>query len=610
MKSIFLLFFLLVTCHAEGRDHMGLFLQDYCFTCHDEDSTEVDLDLKELFSQKPLVKNIKKWRHILHLVQEGDMPPKDKKKQPTAKERMGFYAKLKNELESFDYSKVKNPGSEPVRRMTNIELENTLNELFGTSLKILDKLNPDLSTIDGFTKDSETLYVQTAVLEKNYAAIEYFIKEALPLKTNSEAAKKSVAEFYKGAEDKSRTSASYLIKRFMDRAYRRPVSDTDFNKTMQLFDSFRKVKPFEESINNTIEFILASPRFLMKVEDRTPSGIVGQWDMASRLSYFLWGAMPDNELFQLAKDGQLQKEPILKSQIERMTKDPKFQYLGRSLGAEWLRYIDIGVRNRPDPIDNPKMTDTLYKAMYDESTLFFTYLFKKNKPVKELILADYTFLNEELARYYRIGGIRGSHMRPVRLKTKHRGGILSHASILMVTSHPGRSSPILRGNWILTYLLGTPPPPPPADVGEIDDDDDDIEDALKRHSSKKQCASCHNKIDPLGLGLKNFDEVGRWRNDEPAKVQLEDGTRFTGLNGLKKVIVENMGDDLKRQLIEKAMSFALGRRLQYYDEPAVRKVLEVLKQPGAGLRDMLIAIVQSYPFRYNNPINTMRANHE
>jgi hypothetical protein len=586
MKPLLIFLIIHLSLGAEPQPLLNSFIETYCFSCHDEDTQKADLDLQKLFSEKPLVKNLQQWRHVIHLVREGDMPPRDKKKQPTQTARQAFVSGLQKILDSFDYSKIKNPGTEPLRRLSNRQYQNTINDLFASDLSFDEKLNIDFKSDNGFSNAVETLFVQTSTLEKFYAAAEYTIAQALPV------------TFFNKYPTKSRGEAEKLLKSFMNRAYRRPVSGQDFSGAMNLFDLNRKSQSFEESIKKVLTYVLASSRFLIRVERRSINEKVDSWDMASRLSYFLWGTMPDKQLFDLAKQGKLQDSQVLEQQLERMVQDPRFQNLGMTLGAEWLKYSEVGVRNRPDPLDNPQMTASLYRAMKQESALFFTYLYKKNKPIEELLTARYTFLNQELSRFYRIGGIRGDHMRPVRLKTAHRGGILTHASILMVTSHPDRSSPVLRGNWVLSTLLGTPPPPPPANVGELDDEKD-VDDALKQHSSKKQCAGCHKKIDPLGLALKNFDQFGRWHNDRPAQVELDDGTKFRGLQGLKKALVDKRLEVLKRQVVEKTLSFALGRHLQYYDESAVRRILKTLELPGAGYRDILIEIVKSYPFRNN-----------
>ena len=593
----FVCFILLLSMGSISADELKTFLSTYCFSCHDSDVQKGDLNLESVLAEKPLVKNLQKWTHVIHMVKDGDMPPRDKKRQPSNGERLKFTQKLSDLLDNFDYSTVKNPGSEPVRRLSNIEYERTVNSLFGTKIKLVEKLNQDLRSEDGYTNSSETLFMQTSVLEKFYAAAEYAVSQALPFRPINQQETQINRKFVGTPQ-----AAEKLIRNFMNRAYRRPVSTDDLKGAMAIYRSQSKSFGHEKAMRSTYEFVLASPRFLMKVESRDANGQISHWDMASRLSYFLWGTMPDIELFSLASQGKLHDSSVLKQQVARMMKDPKFAYIGENFGSQWLQYSEVGVRNRPDPIDNPQMTDSLYKAMKDESAMFFTYIMKKNKRISELLTADYTFLNEELAQYYLIGGIEGEHMRPVRLKTAHRGGILSHASILMVTSHPGRSSPILRGNWILTHLLGTPPPPPPANVGELEEDDDDegnIADLLKRHSSKPECAGCHKKIDPLGLGLKNFDHLGKWRNQRPETVELDDGTKIRGLQGLKTALVTKRLKQLQRRVVEKTLSFALGRKLHYYDEPTVRKVLKVFENKQQGLRDMTVVIVQSYPFRFN-----------
>ena len=595
--NIFYLTLLIPLLSFAGSDlRIEPFLKKYCYECHDSDVQKADFDAEKMFAEKPLVSKLKKWEHIIHLVKEGDMPPKDKKKKPSNVEKKQFLSLLKHTLSSFDYSKVKNPGTEFSRRLTNTEYENTVNDLFGTNFEFAHKLSPDLKSAESFSNNSRTLFFQTPVLEKFYATAEYVVTKVLPEKAQNSDDQERLSRFFKlGKTEK-------LLLDFTQKAYRASVSKSDFNKVLTVYNLSLKKYSHEKSIRNTLEFILSSPRFLFKIEKHQASEEVGQFEMASRLSYFLWGTMPDQELLNLAKEGKLRNNITLEQQVERMLKSPKIIHLGNQLGAEWLKYDQVGVRNRPDPIDNKFMTDSIYEAMFKESAFFITYLYRENRPIQELITARYTFLNEELAKFYRIGGIKGSHMRPVRLKTPHRGGILSNASILMVTSHPDRRSPVLRGNWILSDLLGTPPPPPPANVDELDEDDDiPLGKRIKSHSSKKQCSGCHSKIDPLGLSMDNFDNLGRWEKRRNSIETLADGTKLGGLSGLKKYLTINKLSTLKRNTVERTLSFALGRQLYYYDEPAVRKILKTLDQADAGFKDMLVAIVQSYPFKFNRP---------
>ncbi|MEE2826793.1 MAG: DUF1588 domain-containing protein, partial [Planctomycetota bacterium] len=251
-------------------------------------------------------------------------------------------------------------------------------------------------------------------------------------------------------------------------------------------------------------------------------------------------------------------------------------------------------------------------AMRSESALFFYSLLRDNHPISRLVDARYTYLNEELASHYRIKGIEGEKMRPVRLKTKIRGGILTHASILSVTSFPDRTSPVVRGHWVLDTLLGTPPPEPPPDVGEIEDDvlerdDLSFREKVEMHSRERRCAACHQEMDPIGFSLENFDNFGRWRTrqyDERinARGRLPDGTVFEGPLGLRDVIVDHRMDDLTRQLAEKLLTYALGRQLEYYDEAALRKIVDQTRQQGDAFQSLLLAIVESYPFLYRQTL--------
>ena len=594
MKILLMILVTLTFSAVSSERNLEAFFENYCYSCHDGDVQKADFDLERAFAQKPLVRNLKKWKQIIHMTQDGEMPPADEKDQPSKSERRKFIIELSQTLRSFDYDKVRNPGTEYSRRLTNVEYEKTVNDLFGTELKLADRLSPDLKSAHSFSNNSQTLFVQTPVLEKFYATAEYAVSQALPKKpVNNDELKRNLKFFL---PDDPKT----VLYSFAEKAYHAPVSANDFERIIQVYDLSRAQSSQEDAIRKTLEFILSSPRFLFKVEKHNDNERVGQYEMASRLSYFLWGTMPDERLLSLAKQGKLNDSAVLASEVRRMLTHEKSIYLGDSLGAEWLKYEQVGVRNRPDPIDNKLFTDSLYEAMKKESSYFFTFLFKSNRPIEDLVTARYSFLNEELARYYRIGGVSGKHMRPVRLKNKNRGGILSQASILMVTSHPDRTSPVLRGNWILSDLLGTPPPPPPANVGEIDEDEDvPISRRLKQHSNNKKCIGCHSKIDPLGLAMSNFDNLGRYERERISAGRLNDGTVLRDFESLKKYLTTKKLRTLKRNVVERTLSFALGRPLYYYDEPAVRKILKRIDKPKAGFRDMLIAVVQSYPFRYN-----------
>jgi hypothetical protein len=323
--------------------------------------------------------------------------------------------------------------------------------------------------------------------------------------------------------------------------------------------------------------------------------------------------MPDDELFRVAASGQLKELKVLAAQVDRMLADAKSSALGSLFAAQWLGYNDLN-RVRPGPIDSPWCTDSLCAAMLQESGMFFHSLVQDNAPVERLIDGEYTFLNEELARHYRIEGIEGDEMRRVDWsKTQRewqRGGILGHASVLAITSFPGRTSPVLRGNWILTELLGTPPPPPPPNAGEFDEGIAENRrlsqrQKLQRHRDNPNCYACHSQMDPLGFSLERFDWFGRYQGKNrklTAKGEFPDGTQFVGLSGLQNVIVDQRMDDLVAQLTRKMLSYALGRQLEYYDEATVREIVAQTKQDGRRIQTMIKAIVASDTFQMQQPL--------
>ena len=359
--------------------------------------------------------------------------------------------------------------------------------------------------------------------------------------------------------------------------------------------------------------MLVMPQFLMKVESRAShSGKVDQFDLASRLSYFLWASMPDDELFTAAMKGKLGTEEEIEKQIDRMLKDRRSKSLGYIFAAQWLGFDDVGTRRRQDPIDNPWCTESLMKSMKSETSLFFYSLVRDNRPIPDLIQSRYTYLNEELARHYRISGIKGSHMRPVKLKSSIRGGILTHASVLSVTAFPDRTSPVSRGKWVLDTLLGTPPPEPPPNVSEfseeiLETDRLSFRQKVKMHSKNPQCYSCHSEMDPIGFAMENFDNFGRWRKRAhgrkiDARGKLPDGTKFDGPTELQQFIVDKRMSDLTRQVTEKMLTYALGRQLDYYDEAAIRTIVSETESDELRFQTLVKAIARSYPFRHKQTI--------
>jgi hypothetical protein len=329
---------------------------------------------------------------------------------------------------------------------------------------------------------------------------------------------------------------------------------------------------------------------------------VSDLELASRLSFFLWSSLPDEELLRLAEQKRLR--PALAAQVRRMLADPKAKALVDNFAGQWLHLRNIPSW-RPDPEKYPQFDDSLRSALQKETELFFGYIVREDRRVTDFLNADYTFLNERLARHYGVPGVRGSYFRRVALTNPERGGLLSHGSILTVTSYPTRTSPVLRGKWILENIVGAPPPPPPPDIPDLADSANgsakDLRAALQAHRAKAACASCHDRLDPLGFALENYDATGRFRAEEgganiDASGALPGGVMLNGPGDLKRILSERQ-DEFVDCLTEKLLTYALGRGLEHYDMPAVRQIRRETARGSYQFSALVNALVNSVPFQ-------------
>ena len=413
----------------------------------------------------------------------------------------------------------------------------------------------------------------------------------------------------------ARQVARESLARFAEKAYRRPVAEKEVNRLLSFVDMVMADDgSFEEGMRLAVQAILVSPHFLFRWElDTRPSGgepirELNDWELASRLSYFLWSSLPDDELFRLAKRGELSQPDVLAAQVRRMVADPRSSALVENFAGQWLQIRNLdGVT--PDPEKFPTFDDPLRRAMQRETEMFFAAVMREDRSVAELIDADFTFLNERLARHYGIDGVSGPAFQRVSLaKGSGRGGVLTQASILTITSNPTRTSPVNRGKWILEQILGTPPPPPPPNVEELEEDEEAItsgslRERLEKHRAKAECATCHEKMDPLGFALENYDGIGAWRDLDGTfpidpSGELPTGEKIDGPESLKNVLKSR--ETFIRALAEKMLTFALGRGLEYYDKCAVDEICRSLKVNGHKFSTLLHGIVNSKPFRLSN----------
>ncbi|MBI3866752.1 MAG: DUF1592 domain-containing protein, partial [Planctomycetia bacterium] len=413
--------------------------------------------------------------------------------------------------------------------------------------------------------------------------------------------------------EKSETEADArrILASLARRAYRRPVTDEDLQRPLRLFNEARDESGFDAGIELGLAAILVSPQFLFRVE-RDPPGAapatayrIGDVELASRLSFFLWSSIPDDPLLDLAERGELKRAEVLEQQVRRMLADERSQALATNFAGQWLHLRNLESYT-PDLRLFPDFDDNLRQAFRRETELLVASVIREDRSVLDLIKSDDTYLNERLAKHYGIPHIYGSRFRRVALDaSSHRGGLLRHGSVLAVTSYANRTSPVIRGKWILENIIGMPTPPPPADVPALKDNtvaaNLSIRERLSAHRENAACAVCHQRLDPPGFALENFDAVGRWReyeDDKPVDATggLPDGTELVGVDGLEAALLKHP-EWFETTLTEKLLTFALGRGVEYYDAPAVRKIVHQARTGHDRFSSLVVGIVQSVPFQ-------------
>ena len=407
--------------------------------------------------------------------------------------------------------------------------------------------------------------------------------------------------------------AAEIIRKIGTQAYRGPLSAADVEGLQKFYQQGRKDGDFESGIRMAVQAILASPRFLFRLEEAPATARPGQnyritdLDLATRLSFFLWGAGPDDELLKLAQRGTLRAPGVLAAQVKRLLQDPKAEALATRFGSQWLRLQDLD-KIHPDALLFPYYDHSLGEALKKETELFFDSIVREDRSILDLITADYTFVNERVAQHYGLPNVNGPEFRRVTLADENRRGLLGQGSILALTSVADRTSPVLRGKWIMEVLLASPPPAPPPNVPLLDETKAEAGDKLlttrermEMHRSNPACTSCHRVIDPLGLALENFDVTGRWRiRDNGAPVDpvgdLYDGTTMTGPAGLRAALLKHQ-DMFVLSFTERLMTYSLGRRIESYDMPAIRKIIREAAKDHNRFSAFVMGVVNSRAFQ-------------
>ncbi len=413
-----------------------------------------------------------------------------------------------------------------------------------------------------------------------------------------------------------RKAAETVLRHFAERAFRRPVYKREVRKYLDLYETaVAQGDSYEGAVKLALTAVLVSPHFLYRPE-LAPSKAkeayrLNDYQLASRLSYFLWASMPDDELLQLAKARKLGNEPVLREQVERMLRDPKASDTMETFLGQWLGFEALGKTVFPDNRKFPEYSPALNRAMKEEAILAFEATLKDGGSLLNLLDWDRTYLNEVLASHYGIEGVEGNEMRPVPLPNRQRGGLMGMASVLTATSSPTRTNPVNRGKWVLETLLGNRIPEPPADAGILPENAGQVKgqtlrEEFEMHRRNPNCVDCHEKIDPIGFGLENFDAIGRYRTTEngvpvDSSGEMPDGFHFEGPVELKDYILSQRQDQFVRNVTERMLAFALGRELKHYDEGPILKIIEALENTQYSGKTLIKEVVLSYPFRNQHP---------
>lgn len=612
-----------------------------CEACHGRDEKSGNVDFASLADDRSAARSRKLWRKAIAQVEAGEMPPADSEPLTSA-EKDVLLAWMKRAVAYIDPNDPANrdPGPAPVRRLTLAEYNNTVRDLFGFEFDAAAVgMTDDFAEGNPFGNLAVALEMPPALLEKYFAAADQILDRlfGVELRSNIDGRiqdqarlgreqlfqlkpgewRKADYEVAPPAGTDPRTAAQQLVTRFARRAYRGQLAPGDIDRLLVLFDRARaQDKSYGDSIRVMLKGILVSPKFLYRLEQALPGQRPGEvvpvadQQLAVRLAYFLWASTPDDELLDLADRGQLTAPgPVLEQQVRRLLADRRARALTDQFAVHWLQIHKLATA-RPSTEFFPEFNGNIRQAMFAETTSFFDHLRREDRSLLELLRADYTFANEELARYYGLPAVSGKEPRRVSLRPEdRRGGLLGMGSVLAITSHTSRTSPTLRGKWILEVIFGAPPPPPPANVSQIKEETgkgkkqvETFREKLAQHAHDKSCAGCHRKMDPLGFALDNFDAVGRWRDklgDLPLDTtgELPTGEKLTGVDDLKQVIVARQ-DDFTRNLTEQMLTYALGRELSDNDDCHVQQIVAQLKADDHRFSTLILEIAKSYPFRH------------
>ena len=586
------------------KEKVAPFVNKYCTRCHGS-RAKAGINLQSALKNPGGESASLHWKKAVANVKVHEMPPEDASKKPTDEERRQFaewVGKIK-------YLAPRDPGRFVIRRLTKTEYANTLRDLYGVDPSIADTLPAEVEG-EGFLNSISPLQSELFLGIANKVIDQIIAPEG---QAPTAVQKRLFGETPKGTD--LRKAALGVARTLARDAYRRPPTDAELDVLVDVYDLARNNDlNHMAALGLMLKAVLVSPQFLFitpagEPESKDAIVLLDDFQLASRLSYLLWSAPPDAELAALADKGELHKPEVLRTQVERLLKDARSRALFDGFGAQWLRVNELDGQVF-DPKTFPQMTPALRTAMMDEARLFFESIVSENQSVVRFVSSDYTFVNEPLAKVYGLEqSVRGPKMRRVKLTNPNRGGILSMPATLATTSFPNRTSPVLRGVWVLERILGERVPPPPADIPELEEQDHKKIEGLtlrqrtELHQSEATCRNCHKILDPIGFGLENFDAIGRWRekNDQGLAIdsagKLPDGKEFSTPAELKRLLAKREAD-LARNLTERLMAYALGRQLEGYDDVVIDQLMVKIAADNYRVRTIITEVITSYLFTH------------
>ena len=581
--------------------------EKYCFACHGAEKQKGDFDFRPYAGKGFTPAERKAWEKIAELLESREMPPPKSKAKLPESQREALVQWIDAQLAGSDAGQ-KNPGRVTLRRLNREEYRNTIRDLLAVDFSAEDF--PSDETAYGFDTIADVLTIQPLLMERYLAAADEIVAKLLADGKKSQPSESYRRFFTKQPEPGAEVKvARELLWALVPRAYRRPVPEPEIERLVKLVEGALAEKaPFTEAMGVAVQAVLCSPNFLFRWEldpDALKPGAVrslNDTEVASRLSYFLWSSMPDAQLTDLARKGELLKGDTLRREVTRMLADWRAQAFVGNFSSQWLQIRAVD-EVEIDEKKFPKFSARLRDAMKEETRLFFDAIVREDHSVFDLLDADFTFVNQQLAEHYGLPAVQGTEFRRVKIPAgSPRGGVLGQGSVLLATSMPTRTSPVVRGKWVLEQMLGTPPPPPPANVPPLEetkvDKDASLRVRLEQHRANPDCAVCHAKIDPVGFTLENFDAIGEWREQEgnnriDASGNFADGTKVNGVAGLKKYL---KGEKFARAFEQKMMTYALGRGTERADKAALDAVNRQTAAAGYRMSALIAAIVTSDPF--------------